>query len=137
MKYIITLILLFTTILKAQSQTTIEEYNYITRGYKDQLEKGLDMKKGYLFSEISTIQTNERTATLKALNRIDSKGAKIIAAYMIIYKKVDAESEYICIPHPNSEEKIRNVFYLNLASNETNFLKNAIIAELISRSLKW
>lgn len=27
-------------------QTTQEEYNYITKGYKIQLESGLDMKKG-------------------------------------------------------------------------------------------
>jgi len=27
--------------------TTLEEYNYITKGYKVQIESGLDMKKGY------------------------------------------------------------------------------------------
>ena len=34
------------------SQTTLEEYNYISKGYKIQLESGLDMKRGYLLEDI-------------------------------------------------------------------------------------
>ncbi len=32
--------------------TTQEEYNYITKGYKIQVESGLDMKKGYILTEL-------------------------------------------------------------------------------------
>lgn len=32
--------------------TTIEEYNYLVKGYKIQVESGLDMKRGYHFEDI-------------------------------------------------------------------------------------
>ena len=35
--------------------TTEEEYNYMTKGYRMQLEGGLDMKKGYIIGTESTI----------------------------------------------------------------------------------
>ncbi len=37
---------------KVHSQTTLEEYNYVTKGYHVQLTSGLDMKKGYEFEDI-------------------------------------------------------------------------------------
>ena len=80
------------------SQTTIEEYNYITKGYKIQLESGLDMKKGYEFVDIGVSDSGIRKAELKALYRTNNK---TIAAYMIIYM-TKGYKEYICIPHPAS-----------------------------------
>ena len=32
--------------------TTMEEYNYMTKGYKIQVESGLDMKKGYFIEDM-------------------------------------------------------------------------------------
>ncbi len=56
MKLLLLLILLSLTYLKSYSQTisptTIEEYNYITKGYKTMIESGLDMKKGYSFKDL-------------------------------------------------------------------------------------
>ena len=36
--------------------TTEEEYNYLTKGYKIQVESGLDMKKGYSLIDMGTYQ---------------------------------------------------------------------------------
>ena len=47
MKTLIIVILLISSALHCFSQTTLEEWNYITKGYKIQVESGLDMKKGY------------------------------------------------------------------------------------------
>ncbi|NJO87153.1 MAG: hypothetical protein HC821_03880 [Lewinella sp.] len=45
------------------AQTTEEEYRYVTYGYQEQLEKGLDDKKGYswkpCFSTILSITTKK------------------------------------------------------------------------------
>ena len=60
-------LLLFTTSFCAKAQTTLEEYNYITKGYKVQTDSGLDMKKGYELSDIDENSTDERTAQLKVL----------------------------------------------------------------------
>lgn len=66
--------LVFTILISITSsfaQTTQEEYNYITKGYKVQLESGLDMKKGYSFKDLgnSTVTSGyeKRTTEFKAL----------------------------------------------------------------------
>jgi len=138
MKYLIIIILTVLFIEKGFSQTTIEEYNFITTGFKLQIESGLDMKKGYQLKELCSLSTNERTAILKVLYRIDNKGVKSTAAYMIIYKKKDQPSEYLCIAHPNSDAQIQNALYKSLTKeNENNSLKSALIIELLSKNLKW
>ena len=41
------------------SQTTMEEYNYITKGYKIMLESGLDLKEGYEIKDYYTHKVSE------------------------------------------------------------------------------
>ena len=54
MKRIITLLVnCFIFFLSVNSQTTIEELNYLNKGYKYQQDMGLDMKKGYELKEIN------------------------------------------------------------------------------------
>ena len=50
---VITFILLSSSVAKMYAQpTSEEEYNYITKGYKVQVETGLDMKAGYHFKDL-------------------------------------------------------------------------------------
>ena len=94
-------LLLFGQTANQPAPTTEEEYNYLTKGYKVQIESGLDMKKGYEIVSIDTVSTKIATAELFTLNRIkDSK--KEIAAYLIIYKRTSRTTEYICVPNPDS-----------------------------------
>ena len=131
-------IVAFATTSNLQAQTTLEEYNYVTKGYKVQIESGLDMKKGYEFEDVESQTTNERTAKLKVLYRTKS-GKKEIAAYMIVYYKTGNAKQYICIPHPSSEEDILHKFWYMLYdggnSNENNRLQ--LVAYLMSRTMKW
>jgi len=93
-----TLFLLLTTF--AFGQTTQDEYNFITKGYKIQVESGLDMKKGYSLKDITEYSTNSdgtiRKVEFKALIR---DGEKKPCAILCKYKRVDTErTEYLCIP---------------------------------------
>ena len=118
-------------------QTTLEEYNYITKGYKVQIESGLDMKKGYEFEDIDKQTTKERTAELKVLNR-NKDNKKEIAAYMIVYKRTGNPAEYICIPHPNSDEEILSKYWVQLYDgNGDSSHRLQLISYLISRRIKW
>lgn len=45
-------LLLIGALFKCWGQTTPEEYLYITLGYKEQLQKGLDDKKGYSWKRL-------------------------------------------------------------------------------------
>ena len=47
MKSLILIVFLFLSFAAVCQNTTQEEYNFITKGYQQMLESGLDMKKGY------------------------------------------------------------------------------------------
>ena len=81
--------------------TTEEEYNYLTRGYKEQIENGLDMKKGYdlIDRKIFTPSIGLYSFTVKELYRKDEKE---VAAILVIAKSgVSGKDYYICIPYQN------------------------------------
>jgi hypothetical protein len=127
--------MIFTPILKGQ--TTLEEYNYVTKGYKNQIESGLDMKKGYEFANIDTVSTRIATAEMKILYRIkDSK--KEIAAYLIIYRRTGRTTEYICVPNPKSDNEIMGKYMAALwdGYSETSS-KGQLISFILSKHLKW
>jgi len=118
-------------------QTTLEEYNYVTKGYMVQIESGLDMKKGYQLEDIDKQSTKERVAELKVLYRIkDNK--KEIAAYMIVYNRSGNKTEYICVPRPNSDEEINNKYLAKLYDGTTESSQRLqLISFLLSKHLKW
>jgi hypothetical protein len=146
-------LLLTCTVLYAQ--TTEEEFNYITKGYKIQLESGLDMKKGYELKEIayqnsnvyynlndSTEEDGVQKVWLKALYRI--KGTtKSVAAYMIIYQLNDGLKEFYCIADPKSTKQMIDKCYYDLAKQprlegcKYSVAKLALIGHVLSKGLKW
>ncbi len=131
---------LFTALVttnKVFGQTTLEEYNYVTKGYRIQIESGLDMKKGYVFEDIDKQSTREREAVLKVLYRVKD-GNATIAAYLIEYKHSGSPIEYICIPKPNSEVEIMRKYWAQLYDGTTLASERLqLICFLISKQIKW
>lgn len=91
-------------------QTTQEEYNYITKGYKVQVESGLDMKKGYSLKDLGdwglTFGVEKRRCEFKALIR---EGQTTPCAIMMVYKRTDittGANYYICIPSIDAPDDI-------------------------------
>ena len=115
MKKIITHVvaLMLTILLSIASvygQTTQEEYNYITKGYKIQVESGLDMKKGYTLTNLGdwglSYGSQTRACEFKALIR---DGETKPCAIMMIYKRTDIANGaryYICIPSLDAPDDI-------------------------------
>lgn len=87
------------SITKSFGQTTQEEYNYLTKGYKVQVESGLDMKKGYQLQDLNyqtiTSGSTERTCTFKAFIR---NGETKPCAILCIYSRDKSIIDYLCIP---------------------------------------
>ena len=105
--FILTL-LFITGSFSSCSQTTQEEYNYLAKGYKIQLESGLDMKKGYKLKAYDTwgmdYGTFERQVTFKALYR---EGENKPCALLMIMERTNSDFKaYLCIPHYESTEKM-------------------------------
>lgn len=121
---------------RLNAQTTMEEYNYVVKGYKVQLESGLDMKKGYELEDVDEASAGERKVTLKKLVKTSSQ--RKTAAYMVTYKKGSGATEYICIPNPNSDTEIRDLFWKALyAGDGDSSFRLQLIAFVLSRTLAW
>lgn len=106
--------------------TTQEEYNYCVKGYKAQIENGLDMKKGYTFTDLGIFFGDAMTAEQlvdNLTNELEGKKGKSIrkcefkgliragqknpCAIMMIYQNITSMStEYVCIPSPESSYEI-------------------------------
>jgi hypothetical protein len=94
------------------ASTTEEEYNYLTKGYKVQIESGLDMKKGYVFQDFAKVTRGKYDFDFKLLYR---EGKKEIAGYLVItHSRISGKTYYNCIPINNPEllERYYNDIYL-------------------------
>jgi hypothetical protein len=114
--------------LSVFGQTTEEEFNYITKGYKIQLASGLDMKKGYEFKAIDGWGINygsfERKATFKQLFR---EGETTPCATLMILERTDTDyEEYLCIPHYGSTDEIWNKAYNGFKESAKDWTKASI-----------
>jgi hypothetical protein len=119
------------------SQTTQEEYNYITKGYKVQIESGLDMKKGYSFVDLGkwslSHSSEKRECEFKGLVR---QGKTKPCAVMMIYRRTDISDGvvmYICIPSNDSPVEIWNqtLNFINENCKNNDKLQNTMIWALM------
>lgn len=87
--------------------TTEEEYNYLTKGYKIQLESGLDMKKGYILKDMGEWEEGSYGFKFKALIREE---ADELAGILVMAKSdswTGISTYYLCIPINNTDLMIR------------------------------
>lgn len=126
------IVIILFSITSAFGQTTQEEYNYITKGYKVQLESGLDMKKGYSFVDMgnSTVSsgTEKRTTEFKGLLK---EGQTKPVAIMMIYKRTDIANGavmYVCIP---SSDASKEIWKQTMDFISANFKNNDVMLQTV------
>ena len=128
------------------AQTSVEEYNYLSTGYKVQVvEQGGDLKKGYELKNIpsstSTIGQGGglRKGWLKGFYKIEGTNKKLVA-YLVNYQLNDKPVEYICIPHPSSDKTIL-ARYLNALYDGNEKVNSGfrlqLISYLLTTAIKW
>lgn len=134
----IILAIIFTT--QSYSQTTQEEYNYITKGYKVQVESGLDMKKGYELVDLGNsgldAGSEHRECIFKGLVRT---GQNKPCAIMMVYHRTDISNGvtwYVCIPSANSSEEIwqQTLNFINENFKDNNIMMQTIVWSLMKLS---
>ena len=79
--------------------TTTDEYNYLTKGYRIQVESGLDMKKGYHFENIGEHQIGTYRFTIK--NLIREAENELAGILIITYSTTSGITYYTGIPIHN------------------------------------
>lgn len=129
------------TQLHAQT-TTQEEYDYVTLGYKMQLEGGLDMKQGYVLKEIgewaATFSDGTRGFRFIGLYRgTDTKPCAIMAIYGKKDNSATRYAEYYCIPTMEATdlwEKTRTQLNANLTKDNANEVLAGMVWALMKLS---
>ncbi|HFA51000.1 MAG TPA: hypothetical protein ENJ95_18470 [Bacteroidetes bacterium] len=122
MKYTILSIVLFFVSDSIYSQTTEEEYLYVTYGYKEQLLKGLDDKKGYHWEILTEYKFREKSSGLPLIGSkglppgkfefegLHRSGEDAPCAIVAIYKEKENMEKwdglFIPIPHPESDTEV-------------------------------
>lgn len=114
------------------AQTTLEEYNFITKGYKTQIDNGLDMKKGYKFIDLieehMVSNTINRTMSFKGLYRT---GETTPCAVMVIYRRTDTNFiDYTCVPHFKSSPEIWQMYLDHVKATYSGEAANAMLLGL-------
>jgi hypothetical protein len=113
------------------SQTSNEEYLYLTKGLKIQMESGLDLKKGYELKKIDYAAIQNKKVELYRLIRLQTNE---IAAHLIIFNGGSGQ-EYICVPTKDASEELRNSFFDQLSNNMGQNLRLSLICFILSRNL--
>lgn len=105
MKKLITSItaLLLVALTFAQTATTQEEYNYVTKGIANSITNGLDIKKGYLIDWKEDFSALDLTAGFEVdlYNLIRKKDSSL--ACFIVIQKWEKVRYWYCIPILNPD----------------------------------
>ena len=118
MRLLLLLLLTFNFIL-GYAQTTEEEYLYVTYGYDEQLDKGLDDKKDYAWKPLTDYKfTNNQGSLIWKKSKVSKfefeglyrENENAPCAIVVIYKEQENQKKkdgiFICLPHPNSSQEI-------------------------------
>lgn len=123
---ILTLVCLLSSLQFAFSQTTLEEYNYVTKGYKDDIFKGKTLKHGYHFLELGqwSLYYNENGRTFERKVQFQEfirTSEQKVCAIVMIYQRTDVNnSYYFCIPDKDSSLIIWELFFQDYAKSFNN-----------------
>lgn len=102
MKKITLLLIMFSSFSYAQDKpngTTLEEYNYMTKGYKIQISSGLDVKKGYRIDDVTSYATALYDFNFKSLVR--EKDGVSAGLILVATSKLWSNVYYLGIPVDN------------------------------------
>lgn len=122
--------LLLSAVSFAQN-TTQEEYNFMTKGYQQLVESGLDMKKGYYIADTLAFTTQGQRYEFYFMNLVRQKDKSLAGTIVVAVSKVANKRYYLGmtaaqgdnnIDHePNLMVQISNYYWDN--NIKTTFLQ--------------
>ena len=86
---------------KEVNGTSLEEYNYMTKGFQIQKSSGLDMKNGYNLNNIANITKGNYSFSFNALIRTEKK--ELAGILIIANSQVSGRNYYLGMPVNNSQ----------------------------------
>lgn len=118
--------------------TTEEEYNYLTKGYKIQIESGLDMKKGYTLKDIVTsdilfwgFEMGSIPNDFVQFKGLYRENELTPCAILCIMRRHVGKKVYICIPSIGASQKLwermQNLLDKELAPADKELFYTAVV----------
>lgn len=118
MKKTLTLLGLFIT-ATLFGQTTLKEYNYVTKGIQVALDAGLDMKEGYELRNVGQTTVTDLFSNWSSEDRNEMVGFHIliredgtVASYLLTHNGSVGNHDFIqilCIPTGKTDAEIMNL----------------------------
>ncbi|MDI5888742.1 hypothetical protein [Flavobacterium yafengii] len=140
MKKFTLLLTLFTVFAYSQDKfngTTLEEYNYMTKGYKIQVSSGLDVKKGYVITDLVT--NNFDTYTFDYKTFIRQKDGTLAGIILIATSKLWSNVYYLAIPVNNVDllSDLNSQISIWDESMTTAYANSATLLNSVLLNLSW
>lgn len=100
----------------AYSQTTQDEYNYLTKGYSVTIAQGLGVKAGYTLTSKGTFSLDEGGYTLavSVLSLVRTADNSYAAALVMVHDSKKDNTTYFCIPSAKTDQPLWNSFLTDL-----------------------
>lgn len=124
--------LLFNVAVFAQSGTTADEYNYLTKGLKLQTESGLDTKKGYRMDLIYTREFNNYKFEISNFVLVESSDLRAVSVKA--FSPITKKTYYVCIPLNNDALVKQNFQYISLFTPELAQAYAAAVGDCLTRT---
>ena len=129
MKIHAVIIFLLVITFNAYSQTTIEEYRYLNKGYAYQMEMGLDaQKEGYTFSDIYIDAENK----VQVIGMYQAGNTNPIGMIFVFANEGSGKESYLGVPHPESTPEVMLQYEKDktgvLTYNRKKLFETAIVA---------
>ncbi|MFN0081377.1 MAG: hypothetical protein ACKVOM_02575 [Ferruginibacter sp.] len=126
--FLITAILACITLF-ANAQTTMEDYHYVTTGFKDDMYKMLGFRPGYSLEKIGSKVELTTGGITKGAHLFTFKINNITKAYMVKLWDSESNRAYYCIPSSDSDPEVLTLALKTLTES------NRDTKELIERLL--
>ncbi|MGE5944088.1 MAG: hypothetical protein ACM31G_07095 [Flavobacteriales bacterium] len=126
-------VILFFLSISVFSQTSLTEYNYLTKGYAKDLADGRDIKNGYAIIKVDGESTGVTVDDKKIHRAVRySKFIKtqdsVCVALLVEFERADTKHKnYICIPSPKSDPEVLNLAQSDFYKQVTNLNDENII----------
>lgn len=100
------------------SQTTMTDYNFLTKGLKITLENGLEMKSNYNLQEVTSFKNEDTKLVLFNFYKTADQTQEPSALSLIAVRE-DGERVYLCLPLTTSDDEIISLCYNDLRQKLT------------------
>ncbi len=113
--------------------TTQEEYNFMTKGYQQLIESGLDMKKGYYTADTLAFTTQGQKYEFYFMNLIRQKDKSLAGTIVVAISKTWNKRYYLGMTAAQSDNSIdheQNLMVQIANYNWDNNIKTAFLQAL-------